>query len=243
MTGSLYKSFLAAAAAALLAGCGDLSGTLLHGTGARDETGGCLNGRCHSSVVAASRVHEPVAEGECAACHERLEGQQGHPDGYGPEFGTVMVRSPLVCFDCHDRANVRPMNEHKPWRMGHCRECHETHGSEEPSLLKRDVNGLCLYCHRDLAARIDRATVSHVTADQSCVSTCHFPHRSGRRRLLRETEEVICTSCHRISAGCGALVESDNARSGGVCTSCHYPHASVLPNMLKKNRFLPRFRR
>lgn len=213
----------------------DLPGTR-HGESGLAESG-CLTKNCHASVLSASRLHRPARDGECAVCHEQI--RSDHPDGEGWEFGRVMGRNPLVCFDCHFVIENNPVNEHKPWRTGHCMECHEPHGSDLPALARKGVEGLCLYCHQDLAARLERVSVRHGDEDESCVTTCHAPHSSEFRSLLRQPQEVLCVTCHETSESCLSGSSPGTGNREGACTTCHFAHGSVLPNMLKINNLLP----
>jgi predicted CXXCH cytochrome family protein len=205
------------------------------GTGSAPP-GNCLGRACHSSILSRPYLHTPAGDGRCGICHERA--RSDHPRGEGPEFRRVMASSPLVCYDCHYGYEDAPQTAHTPWRMGQCMECHEPHGSEIPALVKKEVNGLCLYCHRDLAARLERTRFGHGADGENCVSSCHAAHWSEQRHLLREKEETLCVSCHGTSEGCLQPGNDNAASTGGTCTGCHFPHGSVLPNMLKINDFI-----
>ncbi len=181
------------------------------------EETGCLAGGCHTAVVAGPNLHLPVAAGGCGACH--IQTDRNHPDEEGREFAPVQGAGPVFCFECHLERDPAPAFVHRPYGAGMCQECHENHGSLFRPLMKRDVNGLCLYCHRDLAARIEMCRFTHDPIhSETCVVTCHDPHASDVEPFLRSEDEALCRECHRTLTSCPGGEAS--------CTSCHHVHAA-----------------
>ena len=141
-------------------------------------------------------VHDPVAEGECASCHE-------------PHFSTrpKLLRSDRICFECHD-----PFPEegtvHRPVKEGECTACHSPHAGPAPKQLRRAGNALCLGCHENPHSQHRSAEVkgrnTQVPEDfpqekgqLGCLG-CHRPHQSPERRLFRMKQGEMCQTCHKV---------------------------------------------
>ena len=128
---------------------------------------GCLTRECHRAVLSGPNLHLPAKDMNCGLCHRRND--RNHPDGTWWEFDRVAWGGRVFCFDCHGESDPKPSFTHRPYEAGLCHECHESHGSTIRPLLKRDVNGLCLYCHRDLAARLERGRITHgAVKEETC---------------------------------------------------------------------------
>lgn len=112
------------------------------------------------------RYHDPVAGGECKACH---------PQGVGR---TSPVSEAKLCHSCHDpQTGFKRL--HGPLGAGQCTICHDPHGSANPAFLVLEVRALCLRCHDQSRsqAHIDRST------NKQCPE-CHNPHGSEKQFLL-----------------------------------------------------------
>ncbi len=130
---------------------------------------GCLD--CHPEMAtrfAGGRVHPPVAEKNCAACHL--------PHGM---IGGIQLRAnpPDLCFSCH-QAQARERGEkavHQPFAEGKCNRCHAAHNSEFAHLLTKMAPALCFSCH-------DREPFSrkyvHAPVANGCAG-CHLAHGGG----------------------------------------------------------------
>jgi predicted CXXCH cytochrome family protein len=146
------------------------------------------------------------------------------------EFEAITGKDRAFCMGCHPEVGPRPAFSHKPYAVRQCRECHESHGSQIRPLMKRDINGLCCYCHRDVAARLENCRFIHGAVDEeSCVDTCHDPHESDNPSLLRKEADDLCLDCHDTpAAGSPHPLFSE-----GGCVGCHYPHAGNMPGLLR----------
>jgi predicted CXXCH cytochrome family protein len=139
-------------------------------------------------------LHEPVAGGECTACHE-------------PHFSALprLGKSKKGCLECHGPFPSRG-SVHRPVKNGRCTDCHDPHAGVAPKQLVREGNGLCTGCHDHVHAHHRGAAVSGsmtrlppgVPKDGqrlSCLA-CHAPHQSVQGQLLRESREALCLTCH-----------------------------------------------
>ena len=102
---------------------------------------------CHRSEVAKFRQnsHHPIPEGQmvCSDCHSI------HPTATAKHPAAGMKQA---CVTCHTEKAGPFVFEHDPvagFTGGGCTECHDSHGSHNPSLLKGFSRGLCIQCHND----------------------------------------------------------------------------------------------
>jgi len=112
------------------------------------------------------RYHDPVADGECKACH---------PQGVGR---TSPVSEARLCTACHD-PKTSAKRLHGPLGTGQCSICHDPHGSSYPAFLVTGVRELCVQCHAQSRSQshIDRSS------NKQCPE-CHDPHGSEKQYLL-----------------------------------------------------------
>jgi len=112
------------------------------------------------------RYHDPVADGECKACH---------PQGVGR---TSPVTEARLCSTCHDpKTGYKRL--HGPLGAGQCSICHDPHGSAFPAFLVMSVRALCVQCHAQSRSQ------SHIerSSNKQCPE-CHNPHGSEKQYLL-----------------------------------------------------------
>ena len=165
-----------------------------------------------------------------------------------------------TCLDCHNEdavvglfktAHGRPSNDAGPFGHGQlqCESCHgpgDAHangkGKNRPHVLqygkkaltpKAEQNEQCLTCHRKSAAHW--AGNAHANNDVTCAD-CHKMHqpKDPVRDVAAQTE--VCTSCHQTRASDAMKPSHHPMREGKMaCSSCHSPHGSTGPAMLKKD--------
>lgn len=153
-----------------------------------------------------------------------------------------------ACLSCHGadrRAGAFDRSEHGRHRIA-CTQCHAsphaetsvrlrrsaTTGAEGTaelgSHLRRDGVDLCLDCHSELRGRFSMPNRHPVREKALTCVECHDPHRSepsdARARNGR------CLSCHEDIRGPWPFEHAPVAED---CASCHEPHGSVAPGLLK----------
>lgn len=175
-----------------------------------------LEGREH-------RFHGKGLDEGCAACH----------DGLTPSPGGLTAD----CSSCH-KALMAGTYLHAPVEMKECGTCHTLTAGAALMNVEKGVPGTCVECHVEKQTLIDSAAVQHPVA--SDCTTCHTPHSSSQKHLLKLDVYRLCTECHDtygINHPVGkhplrfvALPESGEEIS---CVSCHNPHGSQNPALLK----------
>ena len=150
-----------------------------------------------------------------------------------------------LCSTCHQNAHQQNMVEKNVHTANdvNCSGCHSVHQSTHPALLKQAESGLCLGCHTDVAGQFARP-FRHPVNDQivKC-SDCHLTLDQTRRPLSRNGTNV-CTGCHAEFEGPFPYEHQatlDYSTEEGGCLSCHDPHGSSLPRMLKQPYEAPHF--
>ncbi|MBI5443449.1 MAG: hypothetical protein HY900_19825 [Deltaproteobacteria bacterium] len=151
----------------------------------------CL--RCHGFVMGTSavaerdKVHTPVLNGHCTACHN-------------PHYGTRkanLLDAPLaLCLWCHGtRFRAGDRGHSSPGGSGDCYACHDAHFSSQGDLLTQPRDALCARCHGVvLAANEGRR---HGAMGKGDCPRCHEAHGDTARHLLRAPADTLCASCHR----------------------------------------------
>jgi len=159
-------------------------------------------------------VHPPF-EDDCLSCHA--------PHSASESKKLLLNKVPSLCFDCHDDQKEALQTAkliHKPVQdKKTCLNCHSPHATNPESLLKKDMNALCLQCHNreiktktrtipNIAEKIKTSPVVHPPVEEDYCTTCHKPHTSDFSFLLQESfpegnyapgdvkNYQLCFSCH-----------------------------------------------
>ncbi len=180
--------------------------------------GAALCYQCHDRFSGGT-MHEPVAAGDCLECH----------DVHGSDSRGMMKKGDdgqPVCFSCHDDEPFAGKYGHGPAASGACGSCHEPHVAANPKLLRRSGNSLCLGCHEDLAAGLNRARNVHQPLVKESCQACHAVHSSSHPHLLTDEGPRLCFRCHQdvATAYRKAKTRHPALYQGDRCGSCHRPH-------------------
>jgi len=147
-----------------------------------------------AAVLGKSRLHQPVGEGACLACH----GPHGSKDRGLPRGALA-----ATCGACHGDTMAllqRSRVKHAPMREGQCTRCHDPHSSDVPLLLvSPDPVQLCRACHR-LEGHIHRPSGWKDPRNPNLVvecDSCHWSHGTEYPILLPYPKaDQICARCH-----------------------------------------------
>ncbi|HXE41452.1 MAG TPA: cytochrome c3 family protein, partial [Candidatus Baltobacteraceae bacterium] len=131
---------------------------------------------CHDDITKKKDVHQPVADGDCLACHAPHASNNKH---------LVKKTGATLCWDCHDNFLTKAKFTHDA--VENCTDCHNPHSTAENKLLKKNVNSLCADCHeqKDIAAVKAHANIG----TQSCI-VCHDPHVGTDKNLLKPAAKI-----------------------------------------------------
>jgi len=170
-----------------------------------------------------------------------------------PQIAGASFVGSADCSDCHEKitknfSTATHAKLHIPGEDDTEIGCESCHG---PGSVHTDIGGgynnpgsitivnprkspeVCLQCHLDARGAFSLPNHHPVMEGQiSCVD-CHDPHqgpalRSGGTALLAQND--VCTECHTDQRGPYGF-EHEAVRDG--CTTCHDPHGSVNPQLLK----------
>jgi DmsE family decaheme c-type cytochrome len=190
----------------------------------------------------------PAARIACTDCHA---GDRRH---WEEDPGAHAMTNPAkvgaaaearLCATCHQNAhqqNAIEKNVHAANDVN-CSACHSVHGSKHPALLQRAESGLCLGCHKDVEGQFARSYRHPVNDGIVKCSECHLTLDTTRRPLASNGTNV-CMKCHGEFEGPFPFEHPaavDYSTEEGGCVTCHEPHGSHLPRMLKQPYEAPHF--
>jgi DmsE family decaheme c-type cytochrome len=119
-----------------------------------------------------------------------------------------------------------------------CLQCHSIHHSQtdaEAALLKtRDVNQLCISCHKDKRTAMARSAHMPLREGSMTCADCHNPHGAPSEHMIRAaTTNDLCYKCHADKRGPFLW---DHAPVREDCLNCHQPHGSNNDKVLASRR-------
>ena len=230
--------------------------SLLQLAGAADFSGSKTCKTCHADI-AFKFFRNPHFHGEDDAAHP---GTTGCESCHGP--GSEHIKAPSKtsifafsqhsseeivarCLTCHSkdlgRMNFR-RSEHFKASLD-CTSCHSIHRSPTPRrLLAKVQRELCYGCHQSVRAQFSMPFKHRVNEGVIDCSDCHNPHgtfapswkMADKPRMVSQSSvnEEACLGCHKDMRG-PFVFEHTAVRVDG-CETCHLPHGSANPRLLKR---------
>ncbi len=181
---------------------------------------------CHEPENTMKKVHYPVDDGDCLACHSP------HSSAIAGLLNTSTVSE--GCFQCHDQEVFNYPSQHQPVREGNCTGCHNPHQSDFSGFLKKESPQLCFTCHVEYRSAMDLANI-HPPFEDDCAN-CHQAHGASQKNLLAQNMPGLCYNCHDdIQGDAEKTVKHKPMEEGGTCSNCHSPHASDEDFFLIRN--------
>ena len=157
-----------------------------------------------SKIVSFKTLSRAQASARCLSCHGEA-GEQSHFAGSAHASGDV------GCLDCHS----------------------PHHAKEAQRLLVEGSPQLCYSCHT--SAKADFAKPFHHRVEQGLVqcTDCHNVHGTATLRQARAlpSGDAACYKCHADKQG-PFVYEHVPVKTEG-CSSCHTPHGSTNPRLLR----------
>jgi len=167
----------------------------------------------------------------CKACHEEAFQKFSHT-----KMGRLFLNQPrntterLACESCHG-----PGQAHVDAGGGKGKGGLITFAKNDPTPVEKR-NATCLTCHTK-GNRVFWKGSPHEGRDVACTN-CHkvMENHSPRAQLAKETEIETCGTCHQQKRAAQMRSSHMPLREGKMtCTSCHNPHGTVTPALLKEN--------
>ncbi len=195
------------------------------GETAKVQNEACL--QCHEKGIQTYWEASPHASRglSCINCHTVMQKtsdrhQLAKLDDKTPFFNK---RADIeVCGQCHLQRKAQLLrSSHMPMREGKigCSDCHNPHGTPNPSQLKQtSVNENCYTCH---AERRGPFLHEHPSVSENCAN-CHEPHGSVNDRLLKVRMPRLCTQCHS-----GHRTNDPKTARGFFNRSCANCHSQI----------------
>ena len=192
----------------------------------------------HSHLLAEKTAVAGVEAHGCESCHgpgsAHVEGGGDvtkiiRPDKLSPRQASA------ICQTCH-QAGERS-NFHRSMHLENgvgCTSCHSVHAAKvEANLLQAASPVLCYQCHTDVRAQFGRPYRHRVNEGLIQCSDCHNEHGGDMPHQLRTSadQNQVCYKCHAEKRG-PFVYEHVPVKTEG-CTSCHTPHGSTNPRLLK----------
>lgn len=176
----------------------------------------------------------------CEGCHGP---GKAHVEGGGDKAkiftftGAEPEQVSKRCLTCHEYGE-----EHANFgRSQHnvnsvtCIACHSPHHAKEPQhLLVEKQPQLCYGCHTEVKQDFSRPFRHRVDQGLIQCTDCHNQHGGFLTQQLRSTaaQDQVCFKCHVDKAG-PFVFEHEPVKTEG-CVSCHTPHGSTNPRLLKR---------
>jgi DmsE family decaheme c-type cytochrome len=187
-------------------------------------------------------VHADPSKQGCEACHGPGGDHVADPTDKTKIFAFKDVPASKIserCLTCHTYGE-----EHSNFaRSAHsqnsvsCIDCHSPHhAKEEQFLLVKGQPQLCYTCHLEAKPEFNRPFHHRVNEGLIQCSDCHNPHGGFLTKQVRSTaaQDAVCFKCHADKAG-PFVFEHAPVKTEG-CVSCHSPHGSSNPRLLKRSQ-------
>ncbi len=209
----------------------------------------CLN--CHDGFdkslansphhISKDALNGPDAPVTCTDCHH---GDARHYED-DPEQYPMMIPAAAevpdeaeICSTCHLTGHQQNMMENNVHARNdvNCSGCHKIHDSEEVALLKDKQVDMCMSCHPGVEGQFAQPYRHPVNDDIVLCSECHMTLDDMQTELAQNGSDA-CTECHYEFQGPFPFEHQaavDYSTEEGGCVSCHSPHGSAQPRMLKQ---------
>ena len=193
-------------------------------------------GKTRHGVIADQRTPTCIScHGESATHINKPEGMKDRPKpdrGYNRNSTTSMQDRNQSCLGCHQGGKRIHwvLSAHATNDVA-CASCHKIHVGRDAVRSKTTQSEVCLSCHKEQRAQIQRVSRHPIPEGKMACSDCHNPHGSaGEKSLVRDNINDTCYQCHMEKRGPFVRTHQPVQEN---CAICHNPHGSTQPNLLK----------
>lgn len=177
----------------------------------------------------------------CTDCHSGSSAHWESDPAENPMSNPAKVGATAeakLCATCHQNSHQQNMIERNVHEANDvsCSGCHQVHGFKHASLLKETEPKLCLDCHSRVEGQFARPYRHPVAEGIVGCTECHST-LDKTSRPLSQNGTSVCLNCHGEFAGPFPYEHQatlDFSTQEGGCMTCHEPHGSALPKMVKQ---------
>lgn len=163
----------------------------------------------------------------CLSCHAGKESHNNFRRG-------DHWRNDVGCTDCHTSHGPQ-MASFKPGSVTFPGDATTNTPSEATdAMLKQSEPALCISCHSETRAQFSKPSHHKVLEGTMKCSDCHNAHGGFEQKQanLAVGADQACIKCHTDKQGPFVFEHAPLKTEG--CSSCHTPHGSANPRMLKR---------
>lgn len=190
-----------------------------HGVSADKRTPTCVS--CHGE----SSQHLRVPKGQ--------QGVRPLPDfPFGKKTINDVAKHNQACISCHqgDKLTLWLGSAHSRRDVA-CVQCHKLHTGNDKVLSRATVPEVCMNCHTEKRAQINRPSRHPILEGKVVCTDCHAAHGSaGPKLMVKDSVVQTCYTCHMEKRGPFLWSHLPATQD---CSICHNPHGSTVPNLLK----------
>ena len=191
--------------------------------------------------------HNGKNEKKCDMCHDMSVNEEP-----GVAFYDI---SESNCFECHQSLLYKKF-AHAPTVNFVCLPCHNgktgiknrKYRGRSKFLYPDPIGDTCFKCHKKNYKKWTSRKNMHDPVGAGKCNLCHNPHSSDvNKNFLRKRVWSLCTSCHadkrskksyiklfKNRALAGESVDPKFIKGDFVCITCHDPHSSDRPYLLRE---------